>query len=139
MLVGFKPRFRLPIENGSKIHTMRNTPKRMPKVGETMYMYTGLRTKNCSIITKEHTLKSIQKINVEFVYNGFDLPNKYNICTHTPIIKIDSNIISVFETDCFFVNDGFENESDFISFWNLPEKQNAIFEGYLFHWTELKY
>ena len=135
MLVGFKLRFRTPIENGSKIHTIRNTPKRMPKIGEQLHMYTGLRTKNCMLITKEHTLKSIQKITIDFIYVGYKN-------THIPIIYIDSlsaPIICISYKATFYINDGFKDEADFVSFWNLPKKEDATFEGYLFHWTDLKY
>lgn len=38
MLVGFKPKFSPKIQNGSKGFTLRYEPKRMPKIGETLYM-----------------------------------------------------------------------------------------------------
>lgn len=60
MLLGFKPRFVDPILDGHKLHTLRNPRKVTPKVGEVLYMYTGLRTKYCKLITKQHTLKNIQ-------------------------------------------------------------------------------
>lgn len=41
MLLGFKPRFIDPIQIGTKVFTMRAKRKNKPKIGETLYMYTG--------------------------------------------------------------------------------------------------
>ena len=132
MLVGFKKRFTPVIKDGSKIHTMRNTPKRMPKIGETMYMYSGLRTSNCCLITKEHTLKYIQKIRVVFHWAK---PEKF----HYPMIYINNRLLDHIEQNAFYISDGFKDEEDFLSFWNLKKEIEVEFNGYLFHWTNFKY
>ena len=45
MLIGFKKQFAHLVEFGEKTQTIRVFPKRVPKIGETAYLYTGLRTK----------------------------------------------------------------------------------------------
>ena len=47
MLIGFKKQFAHLVEFGEKTQTIRVFPKRVPKIGETAYLYTGLRTKQC--------------------------------------------------------------------------------------------
>ena len=133
MLLGFKKRFVPNIENGSKCQTVRETPKRMPKVGETLYMYTGLRTKNCALITKEHTLKSTQDIKMIFTWHVKDK-------CHYPRIWVDGRMLNTKEGNDFMIRDGFTDESDFVSFWkDLRSGKDAQFIGILIHWTAFKY
>lgn len=51
MLIGFKKQFASKVLDGTKTQTIRkvsSSPKaHVPKVGETLYLYTGLRTKYC--------------------------------------------------------------------------------------------
>src|ERR1700739_52746 len=65
MLLGFKLRFVDPIHKGTKVHTMRVKRKIKPKIGETLYMYTGLRTANCMKITDKEKLVSTQKVRIK--------------------------------------------------------------------------
>lgn len=48
-LLGFQAQFVSAVEDGSKRQTIRafRKDKRDPKVGQTLYLYTGLRTKQC--------------------------------------------------------------------------------------------
>lgn len=48
-LLGFQSQFAAPILAGSKTQTLRQPRKdgRDPKAGDTLYLYTGLRTKTC--------------------------------------------------------------------------------------------
>lgn len=125
MLLGFKKRFVEPINKGTKIHTFRGEPKRMPKPGETLHMYTGLRTKHCELIGKDKTLKSKQKLLIFFEADK-------------PEIFVDGKRLWWYEREEMYVNDGFADEADFIAYWN-PEREEKQFEGIIFHWTDLKY
>ena len=46
-LIGFKKEFADLVESGAKRQTIRAPRKRPIKVGDTLYLYTGLRTKQC--------------------------------------------------------------------------------------------
>lgn len=81
MLLGFKKRFVEPIQIGTKVFTMRVPRKKEPKIGETLYMYTALRTKYCEKITDKEKLISKQKV-VLFI-------RKESGDTYTINIKID--------------------------------------------------
>lgn len=46
----FKAHFAGPIRSGTKRQTLRNDRKRHARVGETIQLYTGMRTKHCKLI-----------------------------------------------------------------------------------------
>lgn len=46
----FKPEFADKIESGQKLSTIRQTQR--CKVGDTMYLYVGMRTKKCRLLKK---------------------------------------------------------------------------------------
>ena len=54
-LIGFKKRFVLAVEERQKRQTMRERRKRPtdPKVGDTLYLYAHLRTKQCRKLGEE--------------------------------------------------------------------------------------
>jgi|SRR5579875_2380985 hypothetical protein len=113
----FKPRFVPLIRSGQKRQTIRGVRKdgRVPKVGESLHLYTGLRTKSC------------QRIFAEPVW-----------CTSVQLVEIDaSGIVSINgvpldqnEREQLAINDGFRSWEDMLSFWDgrLPFKGNII------HW-----
>jgi hypothetical protein len=125
MLLGFKKRFVEPINKGTKIHTFREEPKRMPKPGEILHMYTGLRTKHCELIGKDKTLKSMQMLLMIFTGGRIS-------------VFVDLKRLTKSVREELYVNDGFANEADFLAYWN-PEREEKKFEGIIFHWTDLKY
>lgn len=105
MLLGFKPRFVEPIQLGTKVFTMRNKPKRTPKVVETLHMYTGLRTKNCQLITNKEKLISIQE--------AFVWIKKINLL-YDVTIRIDTRFLTASEQVEFMKFDGFEGQEGLI-------------------------
>lgn len=129
MLLGFKKKFAPKIETGVKIHTVRNFRKVTPKINETLYMYTGLRTKNCELISNKEKLKLIQKVSIFYHLpdSGFGLK-----------IYVDQRLLSKEENLEFAINDGFEDIEDFIKWW-LTGYDSVQFIGELFHWTDFKY
>ena len=65
-LLGFKEQFAEKILDGTKKHTMRN-PRKIPiQAGDTLYMYTGLRTKDCKHICNKTCVRvaKIQKVSM---------------------------------------------------------------------------
>lgn len=120
---------------------MRNRPKRTPKEGETLYMYTGLRTKECELIRKDLTLNGWQHI-IIFIGVGY-IVHKYpgyyiEIC-------INERKLSHEEVEIFCKNDGFEDYYDLAEWFASRNKElmkpgdKFLFEGILYHWTDFRY
>lgn len=70
-LLGFKKQFAHLVENGTKRQTIRG---RAPQVGEKLYLYTGLRTKQCRKLG-EAICKSVEEITID--YNGINVSGKW--------------------------------------------------------------
>lgn len=137
MLLGFKKRFAAPILAGTKVFTIRERRKVEPKIGERLYMYTGLRTKYCEKITDEHTLKSIQLVDIQ-IYQEADGSGCLSI-------RVDGRDLELEEDLSFFYRDGFETTKDFVEFWLKDQKPDSegvrhieAFDLVLHHWTDLK-
>lgn len=163
MLLGFKPRFVDPILIGTKVHTFRNKRKNPPKIGETLHMYTGLRTKKCQKITSKEKLISKQKVWVKIIFmvkpKGYDL-FELKVCVDGKLIGA---VYKYGEHICFdnveqmqklhelVQYDGFKDYVDFAEFWindlrAAVKKKGMINELCkftksmdLYHWTDLKY
>ena len=136
MLLGFKKQFVQPIQLGTKVLTIRRKRKIQPKIGERLYMYTGLRTANCEKISDNETLISVQKVHLHI----------YRITNYTTInIKIDGRYLTESEMRKLAVYDGFYSLNHFINYWLENEgvkKGGAIRAGGwfdIFHWTDLKF
>lgn len=158
MLLGFKKQFAPKILDGSKKFTIRNPRKREPKIGDQLFMYTGLRTKYTEKITSEHTLKGIQLVDIlvrrQTTVGG--LPVKVNNAYYFRI-KVDGRKLSDLELMRFFVSDGFKSRYDFADYWieQLGEKIEHFEEGrkepimtayrvnvtdlIMYHWTDLRF
>jgi hypothetical protein len=139
MLLGFKKRFKDPILIGTKVFTMRKRRKVRPKIGETIHMYTALRTKYAELITNKEKLMSIQNVRVmiKAKWLAKDLVN------YSVRIVVDHRILSKEEILQFVCFDGFKDAQDFCQYWLTDEKGKrkdrvgALMEMY--HWTDLKY
>lgn len=141
MLLGFKVRFKEPILLGTKVFTMRNKRKVKPKIGETLHMYTGLRTSKCERISNTERLISTQGAWLKIVHVGYQL-------IHLKI-EVDSRALSNDEINQFVKYDGFNDVYDFADYWikssYAPKKplmnERSTIEGYLdlYHWTDLRY
>lgn len=160
MLLGFKKRFVDPILIGTKVHTLRNKRKKTPKVGETLHMYTGLRTKNCQKITSKEKLISKQKAWIRIVFmpykKGFEL-FELKICVDGKLLAVlwkygeDINFTNPGMLDKFVKFDGFNDYQDFCDFWIADLRPSINKGGYinnlckhvvsmdLYHWTDLRY
>lgn len=155
MLLGFRKQFAPKILDGSKKFTIRNPRRRSPKIGETLYMYTGLRTKAASLITSEHTLNGVQKVDIFIenqVYTENKTKGKYSIG-----ITIGGRSLDLVEINYFVKCDGFENLADFRDYWikEKGEKTDYFQQGHkkpmltiwraeakdltMYHWTDLRF
>ena len=142
MLLGFKKRFVHPIQIGTKVFTMRKPRKIPPKIGETLYMYTALRTANCEKISDKERLRSVQKAIVMFNYYR---NKKGGLQLMRMQVTVDGRRIEGDELAQFVRYDGFEDHIDFFKYWTSGYKHPEVGfykleeEMDLFHWTDLRY
>jgi hypothetical protein len=98
----FKTRFADAVENGDKCQTIRKRRKRPTRVGDTLYLYTGMRTKACRLLRTE-TCIGIAPIDIydgRIVFDGSELPR--------------------WHAKALAEHDGFDTLSDFFEFFGLP-------------------
>ncbi len=139
MLLGFKKRFAEPIKIGTKVFTMRGDRKVKPKIGETLYMYSGLRTKNTELISNKEKLISRQEVRLMIIY--------YSKGISRLDIHVDGRELKSKEIDEFVKFDGFKDRLDFVTYWiesstgkkiqDKPYRVGGLMN--LYHWTDLKY
>jgi hypothetical protein len=110
----FKERFANVVLDGTKSQTIRPPRKRPTRVGETLYLYTGMRTKNCRLL-REAVCSSIVSIRIA-----------------TELIVMGDIFLSDDAANDLAIADGFENASQLIDFF---ETQYGLpFEGELIRW-----
>lgn len=99
-LLNFQKRFVPKVESGEKRHTIRARRKNPIKIGDTLYLYWGLRSK--------HARKLRQEI----------CTNVIPIEVHVHGVKVGGDwITDEKELDAFAQSDGFESHIDFFDFW----------------------
>ena len=114
----FMSQFEAPILTGTKIHTLRD--KSRAKVGDTLQLYTGQRTKTCRLIKK---VVCTAVVPVEFIAD-YDW-------------KLDGKWINPIYLEPFAMNDGFSNADELFT-WFLDNK-GPQWSGYLIAWGDAPY
>ena len=106
-LIGFKKRFAPMVESGKKRQTIRAKRRdgRNPHPGETLYLYTGLRTKGCRKIGQVFC-KSVTEI----------------VVTRRGIILAGEWVTSA-EADQIAIADGFGSYSEL---WDFVEREHHM-------------
>lgn len=122
MILAFKPRFKEPILNGTKIHTIREDKANRWRIDRVIHMATGVRTAKYEQFD-EQICTGVQKIEI---IRTSDYMNE-------TIVKVDGRILTEKETQTLAWNDGFLNLFDFWLFFADG------FEGKVIHWTDYKY
>lgn len=130
-LLGFKKRFAPKVRNGRKRQTIRTYRKYPIVPGETLYLYTGLRTKYSEKL-KEVRCKAVYNITISFYNNYVSYENEIYSC------YIDNPK----ELNRFAKQDGFLHWSDMRDFWiqtHGVRKGNTkvilkVFKGILITW-----
>lgn len=136
MVIGFKEQFVEPILDDLKNHTIREDATNRWKVGMTMHMATGVRTKKYKQFA-EKICTGIQKIEIKWK----NPPPDYSHLGRSVKVFIDDINVSdkwFEDTDEMIVevlakNDGFNDLVDFFGWFSED------FTGKLIHWTDLKY
>lgn len=115
-LLNFKKQFASAVQNGCKKQTIRakRTDGLNPRVGQTLYLYVGARTKSCRKLGTA-ICKSVQQITID----------EYGI-------NIDGYWLNPMERHEFGIADGFEDFYDMKCFIN--HEYGLPFEGLLYKW-----
>jgi len=122
MVIAFKEKFKEPILNKTKKHTIREDSHNRWKQGMKMHMATGVRTKKYNQFY-EDTCKTIQQIEIEII-------SEY---MNDAVVKVDGRKLTKSEVQQLAWNDGFLN---LLEFWMWFAEG---FKGKIIHWTELRY
>lgn len=117
-LYGFKKQFAGAVKGGTKKQTIRAKRKRQTVAGETLYLYTGLRTKQCRKL-KEVKCKRVGHFTIEL--NGGLIE-----------IFIDHKRLSLIEKHNMAINDGFDSLTAFCTFF--INTHTLPFEGDIIYW-----
>lgn len=124
MVLGFKPQFKEPILNGTKIHTIREDRLKRWSEYRVIDFATGVRTKNYCLFMKAPCTGTQA---IEIIYDN--IPPIGN----TVSVKVDGRFLSTIEVELLAKNDGFKNTRDFFKWFDKN------FQGSIIHWTDFKY
>lgn len=120
-LLGFKKRFADKIRNGSKRQTIRALRKYPIRNGETLYLYTGLRTKYTEKL-REVICKGVHSITI--VFNS----------AFNKILVDGVEMNSLDALNDFAKRDGFRDWFDMREFWRENHPGKYYFKGILIKW-----
>ena len=118
-LYNFQQRFVPFILAGTKTHTIRARRRYPDKPGDTLHLYTGLRTKKAKLLMRVPCVR-IEEIEIFCVERG-QCP---------PYVFVDGMGLDYSERHQLALRDGFHDFTEMAAFWDdrLP------FEGHIIHW-----
>jgi hypothetical protein len=122
----FQRRFAEPILDGRKGGTIRADRRRHARPGEELQLYTGMRTKQCRLITRMICL-AVDPITINFVACNVG----YIIIRGTRCLERPT------ELDAFAAFDGFQNFAEMAKFWAETHAADK-FHGWHIRWLELE-
>ena len=119
----FKKKFAKLVESGEKRQTIRKARKRPTVVGDPLYLYTGMRTKECRKLLETTCCRVIP----------------IHICYDHIILQTEEKQAVVYYWDTveakkIVKDDGFENWGEFIDFFR--EAYELPFYGKLIFWSK---
>lgn len=112
----FKSQFSADVESGRKRQTIRPPRQRAIKVGDRLYLYTGMRTKACRKL-RESVCTAVEPISIMDVGD----------------VRLGGRRLSLAEVGHLCVADGFTHQSEFYEFFQ--RHYGLPFEGELIRWT----
>lgn len=123
---GFKERFAEPILAGTKAQTIRPKGKRRhARDGDTIQLYTGMRTKKCRLIA---TAPCVGVWPIHLWFAGHD-----RVMIGTMLVDLGTSA----ELDAFAVKDGFADWSAMKAFWLDVHETVDDFIGMLIRWRPI--
>lgn len=122
MILNFRQQFAPLIERDEKRQTIRKTRAdgKTPKPGETVYLYTGLRTKQVR--------KLGERIVVESFHVHMDLEDLSARCIVSNGVRLHLG-----EADAFARLDGFDSALQMLQWFKKTHQENA-FDGFCVRW-----
>lgn len=99
--LNFKEKFAGAVEAGEKRQTIRPRGKRRAHPGETLRLFSGLRTKNCRKLRTETCL----------------LAAEIDISTEAHLMSMGDKVISMSQATEIAQRDGFQNQAEFYAFF----------------------
>jgi len=138
----FQPRFVEPIREGRKTHTLRDGRKRHARIGETVQLYQGMRTRECQKIG-EGICDRI--VSVRLTFAPRPMVQFWPVCELRPgayarVSEIDPKRRPA---DEFARSDGFEDFDDLARFWMHDRTSSLRFgdpewDGFLIGWRSFR-
>ena len=123
-LYNFQERFVQPMLSGRKNHTIRAIRAHPDKPGNTLHLYTGLRTKHAKLLMRVPCVK-IEEIEIT------ESRLARGVVASTRIsVKIDGVELDRGEKNALAYRDGFNSFEDMMHFW----KGRLPFHGHVIHW-----
>ena len=119
----FQKRFAYPILAGTKCQTIRDARKRHARPGEALQLYTGMRTRQCSLIGTARCM-DVQPIVLDLAGGTYRILDM--IFWDRPIL------------DEFAQRDGFEDWTELRAFWESTYPGITDFGGFVIRWQDFK-
>lgn len=116
-LYNFQERFVSKILSGEKTHTIRAERAHPDKPGNTLHLYSGLRTKKAKLLMRALCVK-VEEIHIRAV-NGWDVS-----------VAIDGVDLDETEREALARRDGFDDFAEMVDFW----RSRLPFHGHIIHW-----
>lgn len=117
----FRPQFVAPIVAGTKRQTIRAERKRHARVGETVQLYTGMRTQHCRAIGLA-ICEGVMPIHIDVGRARIEIAGRLL----QPLHGLDD----------FARDDGFEDWQQMRRFWEEHHPRAPMFVGMLIHWCD---
>ena len=119
----FKKEFAAPIIAGTKRQTIRADRARHARVGETLQLFTGMRTKHCRKIGTA-TCAGIVPIWLDFDCDR---------------VQVGSDtMLELPRLNAFAVRDGFKDFAAMRTFWENEHDLGKPWSGYMIQWTHFE-
>jgi len=113
------------IRSKRKRHTIRAKRKRPIKPGETLYLYTGMRTKQCEKIIPPVVCAKVDDITIQQGPNMKFLPDDFRVF-------VEGQRLDKSECEALAYADGFDSFADMMKFWD----GRVPFSGDIIHWKD---
>ncbi|KAF0093464.1 MAG: hypothetical protein E1N59_2865 [Puniceicoccaceae bacterium 5H] len=143
--LNFSKQFADLVESGAKGQTIRETRKQPIKPGDTLYLYTGQRTKSCRKLmdavctsVKPITLRWGQKLHTAPIYNCGEKTNLVYQFRNAEV-DVDGQRLTDAAVEQLARADGFTSEVSFLSWFcgEMEPKPRKAFRGHLIKWVPL--
>ncbi len=119
----FKAQFAAPILAGVKRQTLRNDRKRHARPGETLQLFTGMRTRQCRLVGTA-TCKQAAPIRLHLD------------CGRVEFLWTGRALTTIEELDGFAQIDGFARWRAMCAFWSKEHPSVPTWEGVQISWGE---